>query len=66
MMRGMGIFIGVAERVVHPVQDRVSTGAQVRGTLGKVSEQIEEAFPRLAHNEHFMSGIAMQKKGLTE
>lgn len=64
MMRRMRIIFGITVRMVHAVQNRVSTGAQVRGSLKNPSEYVERLFPERAHGKHFMRRVPVQKEGL--
>ncbi len=65
-MRRMRILLSIAESVVHTVKDRVSPGAQVRRTLGDISEEVKEPLPKLVHCEHFMGRVTMQEKSLAK
>ena len=49
------VFFGVAESVVHPVQNGVRARTQVRRSLRQVGQKIKETLPELVHREHFMS-----------
>ena len=60
------VFGSITERMVHPVQNGVSARTQIRGTLGEIGQEKEKAFPYLAHREHFVSRIPVQKKCLAE
>jgi hypothetical protein len=62
----MRIFFGVTVRVVHPVQNGVGPGTQVRRTLGNIRQQVEEPFPEFVHGEHFVGRIPMKEECLAE
>ena len=66
MVRGVRIVFRIAVRVVHPVQNGISTGTQIRGTLGNPGQAKEKLFPKWIHREHLVRGVPMQEEGLAK
>ncbi len=65
-MGRMWVFISVAVRMVHSVQNGITSGAKVRRTLAYECENIKEFFPEPVHDEHFVGCISMQKECLAK
>jgi len=63
-MWGMGVLLGIAIRVMHPVKDRIGAGIQKGRSLRDKGEEVEESFPKSIHPKHLVGGIAMQKERL--
>ncbi len=66
MVWRMRVFFRVAICMVHPMQDTIRSGTQIRRTLPDIGEDVKKLLPISVHREHFMGCIPMQKKALTE
>src|SRR6267142_2547741 len=60
------VAIGVAERVVLAVQDRVGARVQVRAALHQEREEVQHALGALRHGVHAVRGIPMLEQALEE
>ena len=63
-MGRVGIFLGVAVGVMHPVEDRIGPGIEEGGTLGEKGERVKEFLPESIHLEHLMRRVPMQEERL--
>jgi len=61
---GMGILLGIAIGMMHPVKDGIGPGIQKGGALRNKGEAVKESLPKLVHFEHLMRSIAVQEKRL--
>lgn len=66
MMRAVRIFGGIAIGMVHPVQNCIGPGRQVRASLTDPGENVKEPLPELAHLEHLVRCVAVQKEALAK
>ena len=62
----MWIAIGVAERVVLAMQDRVGARVQVRAALHEEGEEVHHPLGALRHVVHAVGREAMLEKALEE
>lgn len=60
----MRVFIRIAVRMVHPVEDGISTGIEERSSLRDVGTEEKEAFPKFGQLKHPVCGIAVVEKRL--
>jgi hypothetical protein len=63
-MRGMRVLLGIAIRMMHPVEDSVGARVQKGRPLRDKGEEVEESLPGSIHPKHLVGSIAMQKEGL--
>jgi hypothetical protein len=50
--------------MVHAVHDTIGTRTHIRGSLGYISGNKKEAFPKLIHTKGSMSSVAVLHKSL--
>jgi hypothetical protein len=65
-MRGVRVLLGITVCMVHPVEDRISSRIQIRGSLCDPCIEIPEFLHGGTHGEHLVRRIAMQEECLTE
>ena len=66
MMGRVRIVLRIAVSVVHPVKHGISTGTQVRRTLGHPGKHVKYFFPERTGGKHLVRGVTVQKERLKE
>lgn len=59
MMGAVRVLRRVAIGMVHPVEDSIGPGGEVRTPLANPGEDIKELLPELTHLKHLMGRIAV-------
>jgi hypothetical protein len=63
-MRGMGVFLRIAIRMMHPVEDGIRARIQKGRTLRNESKEVKEAFPKFIHPKHLVGSITVEEERL--
>ena len=65
-MGTMWIFWSVTVRVMHSVQNRISSRRQIGTSLTNPGKEIEKLFPVFVHRKHLMGSIPMEIETLAK